>query len=293
MEGAPGADQRRGAGRTCSSTSRARSGSGSRRSSVTSARSRSHRHRGAGTAACRRARRAGWVGTRQRLPLDRDRLSRRRGHDAALGRRRGAEPARTPRERARHVPADRRLLPALPARVAWIVWQRSSSPACSASSTRTCSSCSSTTRCPQQDFGLLNLYVGLMIVVPIVTGLIGVGQSYLNNVVGQRVMQDLRNALYAHLQRMPLRFFTETRTGEIQSRLSQRRRRRPGGRHRHRQLRLRQPRHRRHHRRRDVPPRLAADALSLGCCRSSCPDLRVGKVRRARQPARRRSRSPT
>ena len=62
--------------------------------------------------------------------------------------------------------------------------------------------------------------VGLMIVVPIVSGLIGVGQSYLNNVIGQRVMQDLRNALYAHLQRLPLRFFTETRTGEIQSRLS-------------------------------------------------------------------------
>ena len=33
-------------------------------------------------------------------------------------------------------------------------------------------------------------------------------------------MQDLRNALYAHLQRLPLRFFTETRTGEIQSRLA-------------------------------------------------------------------------
>ena len=73
---------------------------------------------------------------------------------------------------------------------------------------------------PQRDFGLLNLYVGLMIVVPIVSGLIGVGQSYLNNIIGQRVMQDLRNALYAHLQRLPLRFFTETRTGEIQSRLS-------------------------------------------------------------------------
>ena len=73
---------------------------------------------------------------------------------------------------------------------------------------------------PQRDFGLLNLYVGLMIAVPIVAGLIGVGQSYLNNVVGQRVMQDLRNALYAHLQRLPLRFFTETRTGEIQSRLA-------------------------------------------------------------------------
>jgi ATP-binding cassette, subfamily B, bacterial len=73
---------------------------------------------------------------------------------------------------------------------------------------------------PRRDWGLLNLFVGLMILVPIVSGLIGVGQSYLNNVVGQRVMQDLRNALYTHLQRMPLRFFTETRTGEIQSRLS-------------------------------------------------------------------------
>ncbi len=71
-----------------------------------------------------------------------------------------------------------------------------------------------------QDYTNLNLYVGLMIVIPIITGLIGVGQAYLNNVVGQNVMQDLRNALYAHLQRMPLRFFTETRTGEIQSRLA-------------------------------------------------------------------------
>jgi ATP-binding cassette, subfamily B, bacterial len=73
---------------------------------------------------------------------------------------------------------------------------------------------------PQQNLGLLNLYVGLMIVLPIVSGLIGVGQSYLNNVIGQHVMQDLRGALYSHLQSMPLRFFTETRTGEIQSRLA-------------------------------------------------------------------------
>jgi ATP-binding cassette subfamily B protein len=73
---------------------------------------------------------------------------------------------------------------------------------------------------PQQDWFLLNLFVGLMIVIPIITGLIGIGQSYLNNVIGQNVMQDLRLALYQHLQRMPLRFFTETRTGEIQSRLA-------------------------------------------------------------------------
>jgi ATP-binding cassette subfamily B protein len=73
---------------------------------------------------------------------------------------------------------------------------------------------------PRLDFGLLNLYVGLMIALPVVSGLIGIGQAYLNNVIGQNVMQDLRGALYAHLQRMPLRFFTETRTGEIQSRLA-------------------------------------------------------------------------
>ena len=73
---------------------------------------------------------------------------------------------------------------------------------------------------PQRDWGLLNLFVGLMIALPIVSGLVGVGQSYLNNVIGQSVMQDLRTALYAHLQRMPLRFFTETKTGEIQSRLA-------------------------------------------------------------------------
>jgi ATP-binding cassette subfamily B protein len=73
---------------------------------------------------------------------------------------------------------------------------------------------------PERDWGLLNLFVGLMIVLPIISGLVGVGQSYLNNVIGQSVMQDLRTALYAHLQRMPLRFFTETKTGEIQSRLA-------------------------------------------------------------------------
>jgi len=61
--------------------------------------------------------------------------------------------------------------------------------------------------------------VGFMVAIPIVSGFIGVGQTYLANVVGQRVMQDYRNALYRHLQNMPLRFFTATRTGEIQSRL--------------------------------------------------------------------------
>jgi len=73
---------------------------------------------------------------------------------------------------------------------------------------------------PDRDLDRLYLYVALMIALPIATGLIGVGQTYLNTVIGQSVMQDLRSALYGHLQRMPLRFFTSTRTGEIQARLS-------------------------------------------------------------------------
>ncbi|HEY6566682.1 MAG TPA: ABC transporter ATP-binding protein [Actinomycetota bacterium] len=72
--------------------------------------------------------------------------------------------------------------------------------------------------CP--NLPLLYLYVGLMIAIPIITSIIGMGQTYMANLVGLRVMQDLRNSLYSHLQFMPLRFFTTTRTGEIQSRLA-------------------------------------------------------------------------
>jgi ATP-binding cassette subfamily B protein len=70
-----------------------------------------------------------------------------------------------------------------------------------------------------QDLQLLYVQCGLMIVLPFISSGLGVWQSYLSNVVGQRVMDDLRLALYTHLQWMPLRFFTETRTGEIQSRI--------------------------------------------------------------------------
>ena len=67
---------------------------------------------------------------------------------------------------------------------------------------------------------LLIILVSIMIIMPVITGLIGVGQTYLNNVIGQQVMRDFRNRLHEHLQSMSLRFFTSTRTGEIQSRLS-------------------------------------------------------------------------
>lgn len=67
---------------------------------------------------------------------------------------------------------------------------------------------------------LLFILVGIMFAMPIITGLISVGQTYLNNIIGQNVMRDFRNRLYVHMQSMSLRFFTSTRTGEIQSRLS-------------------------------------------------------------------------
>jgi ATP-binding cassette subfamily B protein len=66
---------------------------------------------------------------------------------------------------------------------------------------------------------LLVVLVVLMLGAGALASTIGVVQTYLASVIGQRVMQDLRNRLYEHLQAMSLRFFTSTRTGEIQSRL--------------------------------------------------------------------------
>ncbi len=50
--------------------------------------------------------------------------------------------------------------------------------------------------------------------------MLGVVQTLLSNQVGQSVMHDLRSAVYRHLQRLSLAFFTRTRTGEVQSRIS-------------------------------------------------------------------------
>ena len=66
---------------------------------------------------------------------------------------------------------------------------------------------------------LLVFLVVVMLLTGALSSAIGVGQTYIASVLGQRVMQDLRNRLYSHLQAMSLRFFTSTRTGEIQSRL--------------------------------------------------------------------------
>jgi ATP-binding cassette, subfamily B, bacterial len=66
----------------------------------------------------------------------------------------------------------------------------------------------------------LSLFAGGMIAIAIATGVLGVWQTLLSNQVGQRVMHDLRAAVFRHLQRLSLAFFTRTRTGEVQSRIS-------------------------------------------------------------------------
>ncbi|MDX6593699.1 MAG: ATP-binding cassette, subfamily bacterial [Gaiellales bacterium] len=66
----------------------------------------------------------------------------------------------------------------------------------------------------------LAVLVGGMVAIPIITGAIGVAQTWQSNLIGQQVMHDLRTAVYRHLQRLSLAFFTRTRTGEVQSRIS-------------------------------------------------------------------------
>jgi ATP-binding cassette subfamily B protein len=66
----------------------------------------------------------------------------------------------------------------------------------------------------------VSLNAGAMIVIAIVAGVLGVIQTLLSNQVGQRVMHDLRAAVFRHLQRLSLAFFTRTRTGEVQSRIN-------------------------------------------------------------------------
>ncbi len=76
------------------------------------------------------------------------------------------------------------------------------------------------TALPERDNVLLTALVGGMIGIAIVTGILGVYQTLLSNQVGQRVMHDLRSAVYRHLQRLSLAFFTRTRTGEVQARIA-------------------------------------------------------------------------
>ena len=72
---------------------------------------------------------------------------------------------------------------------------------------------------PQKNGTELDWLVAAMIVTPLVSGLLGVWQSYLVTVMAQGVMFDLRNEMYGKLLRQSLRFFTNTKSGEILSRI--------------------------------------------------------------------------
>jgi ATP-binding cassette subfamily B protein len=70
------------------------------------------------------------------------------------------------------------------------------------------------------DLGELYPLVAALIAIPIVTGVLNVAQAYLTEVVGNHVLQELRDQLFAHLERLSLAFYTATRSGEVQSRLA-------------------------------------------------------------------------
>lgn len=73
---------------------------------------------------------------------------------------------------------------------------------------------------PNSDYTLLTSLALAMVFTALASGFLSVGQSYLNSLVGQGVMFDLRNEMYTHLQRMSLSFYSKTRTGEIMSRIN-------------------------------------------------------------------------
>ncbi len=73
---------------------------------------------------------------------------------------------------------------------------------------------------PHRDAHQLVADVLLIVAAASTAALIGVGQGYLNSIVGEGIMRDIRTSLVAHLHKMPLAFFTNTKTGEIMNRVS-------------------------------------------------------------------------
>lgn len=76
------------------------------------------------------------------------------------------------------------------------------------------------TAIPEGNIRLLNILAAGLIAIPLIEGVLGVWQRQLNAKIGEGIIFDLRCALYDHLQRMSLRFYTQTRTGELMSRLN-------------------------------------------------------------------------
>ena len=73
---------------------------------------------------------------------------------------------------------------------------------------------------PEGDVARLNLLALAMVAIPLINGLLGVAQRYASSLIGEGIIFDLRAGLYEHLQRMSLRFYTNTQVGEMMSRLN-------------------------------------------------------------------------
>ena len=73
---------------------------------------------------------------------------------------------------------------------------------------------------PERDFAQLHVLALGMVAVPVISGLLGVWQRYLGSCIGEGIIFDLRKAVYGHMQQMSLRFFTESKTGELMARLN-------------------------------------------------------------------------
>ncbi|MDF1515784.1 MAG: ABC transporter ATP-binding protein, partial [Anaerolineae bacterium] len=73
---------------------------------------------------------------------------------------------------------------------------------------------------PNADLRRLNLLALGLVGLPVITRLIALGQSYISARIGEGIIFDLRKTLYSHMQKMSLRFFTNTKTGEMMSRLN-------------------------------------------------------------------------
>ncbi|HUZ50213.1 MAG TPA: ABC transporter ATP-binding protein [Candidatus Dormibacteraeota bacterium] len=76
------------------------------------------------------------------------------------------------------------------------------------------------TALPHRSFSELLQFISIMLGAAFVAMGINVVQGYLNSLVGEGIMRDLRTSLVAHLHKMPLSFFTSTKTGEIMNRVS-------------------------------------------------------------------------
>lgn len=73
---------------------------------------------------------------------------------------------------------------------------------------------------PNKDRGLLGIFAGVIVLAALLQGVVGLAERYWSSLVGEAVIYDLRVALFDHVQKLPLAFFTRTQTGTLTNRLN-------------------------------------------------------------------------